>query len=111
MALGSNVFSYSQALFPSSSFCPNHSMDVACILSPCYMLALSVASPDLHLWTNHHLESLPELFEPISPDSAEFQSDVCVKAVRESTEEGKKVERNKGDKFIGLWRRKENPVA
>jgi tRNA (guanine-N7-)-methyltransferase len=67
-------------------------------------------SPDLHLWTEHHLSALPQLFAPISPDSDDFKSDPCVRAIRESTEEGKKVARNKGDKFVSLWRRLEDPV-
>jgi hypothetical protein len=29
----------------------------------------------------------------------------------QSTEEGKKVARNQGDKYIGLWRRRENPTS
>ena len=30
-------------------------------------------------------------------------------AVRGETEEGRKVERNKGEKFVGVWRRKPDP--
>lgn len=30
-------------------------------------------------------------------------------AVRGETEEGRKVERNKGEKFVGVWRRKQDP--
>ena len=32
-----------------------------------------------------------------------------VRCIREETEEGKKVSRNKGNKFVSVWRRKENP--
>jgi len=31
-------------------------------------------------------------------------------AVRMETEEGKKVERNEGEKFVGVWRRRADPV-
>ena len=32
-----------------------------------------------------------------------------VRCIREETEEGKKVSRNKGNKFVSVWRRRENP--
>ena len=32
-----------------------------------------------------------------------------VKCIREETEEGKKVSRNDGKKFVGVWRRREDP--
>ena len=32
-----------------------------------------------------------------------------VRCIREETEEGKKVSRNKGKKFVSVWRRRENP--
>jgi tRNA (guanine-N7-)-methyltransferase len=36
--------------------------------------------------------------------------DECVKAMRVETEEGKKVERNKGLKFVACFRRVEDPA-
>lgn len=33
-----------------------------------------------------------------------------VRAIREETEEGKKVGRNGGRKFVGVWRRREDPA-
>jgi len=33
-----------------------------------------------------------------------------VRCIREETEEGKKVTRNKGRKFVGVWRRREDPL-
>ncbi|KAL7746975.1 tRNA (guanine-N(7)-)-methyltransferase (tRNA(m7G46)-methyltransferase) [Sorochytrium milnesiophthora] len=57
---------------------------------------------DLHEWMVEHLEAHP-LFERI-PD-AEAEADPVVPYVRESTEEGKKVARNQGDKFLALFRR------
>lgn len=32
-----------------------------------------------------------------------------VRCIREETEEGKKVSRNGGKKFVGVWRRREDP--
>ncbi|KAK0193627.1 putative methyltransferase [Armillaria mellea] len=62
---------------------------------------------DLHEWMKAHLEAFP-LFEPIDEDTlrAEGKGPI-VDAVYTSTEEGKKVERNKGDKWLACFRRKE----
>lgn len=35
--------------------------------------------------------------------------DPCIPIMQTSTEEGKKVSRNGGDKFVAVWQRKENP--
>ena len=61
---------------------------------------------DLHNWMVGHLEDSP-LFERMSDE--ELVGDVCVDTMRISTEEGKKVERNKGDKWIACFRRLEDP--
>ncbi|KAN0063931.1 tRNA (guanine-N(7)-)-methyltransferase (tRNA(m7G46)-methyltransferase) [Thecaphora frezii] len=62
---------------------------------------------DLHLWMVRHLEDFP-LFQRIGED--ELKDDPCVDAVKYATEEGKKVERNKGDKWFAAFRRIEDPV-
>ncbi len=49
-----------------------------------------------------------ELWERVSED--ELEKDSCVKIMMEETEEGKKVSRNGGKKFVGVWRRRENPA-
>jgi hypothetical protein len=64
---------------------------------------------DLHLWTERHFLALPDLFEQIPADSAEYKADPCIAAIHDSTEEGKKVARNNGDKYILVWRRKDDP--
>jgi tRNA (guanine-N7-)-methyltransferase len=61
---------------------------------------------DLHRWMAHHFEDHP-LFERI-PDE-ELVEDVCVEVMRNDTEEGKKVTRNGGQKWIACFRRKEDP--
>src|ERR1700712_370274 len=61
---------------------------------------------DLHLWMKGHFETSP-LFEKLSDE--ELESDECVSIMTKETEEGKKVERNKGKKFIVCFRRLEDP--
>ncbi|CAH0056435.1 unnamed protein product [Clonostachys solani] len=60
----------------------------------------------LHHWMVEHLDAHP-LFERISEE--EQEKDECVQVMRTETEEGKKVARNKGDKFVALFRRLEDP--
>ncbi|KAF9234605.1 guanine-N-7 methyltransferase [Melanogaster broomeanus] len=62
---------------------------------------------DLHLWMKGHLGAFP-LFESIS--ETELRQQGCgpiLDAVYSSTEEGKKVERNGGEKWLACFRRKE----
>lgn len=61
---------------------------------------------DLHNWMVEHFEAHP-MFEKVV--GAEVDEDECVKAMTVETEEGKKVERNKGRKFVAVFRRKEDP--
>ena len=61
---------------------------------------------DLHQWMVHHLETHPA-FERISKEDEE--SDVCVQTMMIETEEGKKVERNNGRKFVACFRRLDDP--
>lgn len=61
---------------------------------------------DLHEWMVKHLEEHP-LFERLSK---EWESqDKCVSIMRDATEEGKKVARNKGDKYIACFVRLPTP--
>ena len=67
---------------------------------------------ELHQWIVKHFEGeeagdVRDLWERVTDE--ELQEDVCVKVMSEETEEGKKVTRNNGTKFVGVWRRKENP--
>ncbi|KAG4430587.1 tRNA (guanine-N(7)-)-methyltransferase (tRNA(m7G46)-methyltransferase) [Cadophora sp. M221] len=61
---------------------------------------------DLHNWMVQHLEAHPS-FERVPEE--EQEADPCVKIMRVETEEGKKVERNQGQKFVALFRRLEDP--
>ncbi|QHS72046.1 tRNA (guanine46-N7)-methyltransferase [Saccharomyces paradoxus] len=62
---------------------------------------------DLHEWMVKHLEEHP-LFERLSKEWEE--NDECVKIMRNATEEGKKVERKKGDKFVACFTRLSTPT-
>ncbi|KAJ1667126.1 tRNA (guanine-N(7)-)-methyltransferase (tRNA(m7G46)-methyltransferase) [Coemansia sp. RSA 1813] len=62
---------------------------------------------DLHDWNVKHLDAFP-LFERI-PD-AELENDPAIPCVVNSTEEGKKVARNKGEKHLACYRRIEDPA-
>ncbi|KAG5367988.1 tRNA (guanine-N(7)-)-methyltransferase [Yarrowia sp. C11] len=61
---------------------------------------------DLHEWMVKHLAAHP-LFERLTKE--EEDADPCVATMLVETEEGKKVARNEGDKFVACFRRKENP--
>lgn len=63
---------------------------------------------DLHEWMKSHLDAFP-LFESVSEEDlrAEGKGDI-LDAVYTSTEEGKKVERNQGEKWLACYRRIEN---
>ena len=67
---------------------------------------------ELHQWIVKHFEGeeageLKELWERVPEE--ELGEDVCVKTMSEETEEGKKVTRNNGRKFVGVWRRRVDP--
>ncbi|KAI5959195.1 hypothetical protein CANMA_004122 [Candida margitis] len=61
---------------------------------------------DLHHWMVKHLEQHP-LFERLSKEWE--QQDKCVEIMYNSTEEGQKVERNKGSKWVACFKRLPNP--
>jgi tRNA (guanine-N7-)-methyltransferase len=61
---------------------------------------------DLHKWMVEHFER-HESFERIG--EAEQEEDECVKIMSTETEEGKKVGRNQGVKYVACFRRVEDP--
>ena len=61
---------------------------------------------DLHLWMAEHFEAHPS-FRRVKDEDVE--SDECVEVMRTETEEGKKVERNAGTKFVAVFERLEDP--
>ena len=64
---------------------------------------------NLHDWMAHHLNDFP-LFEYIPTEELET-TDPVIEQIRNATEEGKKVSRNNGDKFVACFRRLERPKA
>ncbi|MCJ1373157.1 tRNA (guanine-N(7)-)-methyltransferase (tRNA(m7G46)-methyltransferase) [Loxospora ochrophaea] len=60
---------------------------------------------DLHKWMVKHFDIHPS-FERVSRE--EQEADICVQTMRVETEEGKKVERNRGEKFVACFRRLED---
>ena len=64
---------------------------------------------DLHDWMVKHLTEFP-LFERIEEEELILEGKgTVVEAVKTATEEGRKVERNKGDKWFAAFRRLEKP--
>lgn len=61
---------------------------------------------DLHEWMVKHLEEHP-LFERLSKDWE--KQDKCVQLMWNSTEEGQKVSRNKGSKWVACFKRLPTP--
>jgi tRNA (guanine-N7-)-methyltransferase len=79
---------------------------------------------ELHRWMVRHFEAgdeeeeeedegggaktaIREMWERLTEE--ELAADPCVKVMMEETEEGKKVTKNNGPKFVAVWRRKEDP--
>ena len=63
---------------------------------------------ELHDWMVEHFVEFP-LFERVSEDN--LQHDPVIPKLYESTEEGQKVSRNKGDKYLAVFRRIEDPAS
>lgn len=62
---------------------------------------------DLHEWMKTHLEAFP-LFESVTENELrQHGHGPILDAVYHSTEEGRKVERNSGEKWLACFRRKE----
>ena len=53
-----------------------------------------------------HFEKHPS-FERVGDE--EQEKDICVEVMKNETEEGKKVTRNNGHKYVALFRRVEDP--
>ena len=71
---------------------------------------------EYHHWILKHFRQNEEsgvgagvtgLFERVSEE--ELERDPCVQVMKDATEEGKKVSRNKGNKFVAVFRRKADP--
>ncbi|KAK9478010.1 putative methyltransferase-domain-containing protein [Lipomyces japonicus] len=80
--------------------------EYAYILRPGGVVYTITDVKDLHEWMVLHLEAHP-LFKRLSKEWEE--QDACVRIMTTDTEEGKKVERNKGDKFVACFERLDTP--
>lgn len=61
---------------------------------------------DLHVWMRGHFEAHASF---VRLSEREEDEDECVKLMRQATEEGRKVERHGGHKFVACFRRIEDP--
>lgn len=61
---------------------------------------------DLHNWMVEHFEAHPS-FQRV--ESGELEDDEAVKVMTTETEEGKKVERNGGTKYVAVFKRLDDP--
>ncbi|RLN88828.1 hypothetical protein BBJ28_00002888 [Nothophytophthora sp. Chile5] len=79
--------------------------EYAYLLAPGGILYTITDVEELHQWHVAKCSSHP-CFERIPDD--ELSADPCVKAMTEETEEGKKVARGGGNKYVAVFRRKRN---
>ncbi|KAK3316106.1 putative methyltransferase-domain-containing protein [Apodospora peruviana] len=82
--------------------------EYAYVLRPGGIVYTITDVPDLHEWMVGHFDAHP-LFERVSQE--EQEADPCVAIMRTETEEGKKVERHSGQKYVALYRRLEDPLT
>lgn len=80
--------------------------EYAYVLKPGGIVYTITDVEDLHMWMAEHFNG-HELFERLTPE--ELAEDECVAIMATATEEGKKVERNKGEKFTACFRRLPDP--
>ena len=65
---------------------------------------------DLHEWMVGHFEGHASFVRVAEEElTGEGEIGECVKSMRTETEEGKKVERNNGEKLVAVFRRVEDP--
>ena len=80
--------------------------EYAYILRPQGKLYTCTDVKDLHEWMVLHLDAHP-LFRRLTAE--ECEADPCVPCVMNDTEEGIKVARNKGDKYLAVYERLVTP--
>jgi tRNA (guanine-N7-)-methyltransferase len=80
--------------------------EYAYVLAPGGIVYTITDVHDLHEWMVEHFEK-HQSFERVGDE--EVEADPCVHIMKTETEEGKKVERNGGMKFVALFRKLEDP--
>ena len=84
--------------------------EYAYVLRPGGVIYTITDVKDLHEWMDKHLEDFP-LFSKVSEEQLREEGHGPVlDAVITGTEEGKKVERNKGQKYLACFKRTEQPA-
>jgi len=81
--------------------------EYAYVLRPGGLLYTATDVEDLHKWMVSHITQ-HQLFVRVTEE--ELEDDIVVDKVLQSTEEGQKVARNNGDKYLAVFRRIEDPV-
>ena len=85
---------------------PTLASEYAYVLRPGGIVYTITDVEDLHLWMAKHFDDHP-LFQRISQEG--LDADECVATMMTETEEGKKVTRNKGNKYVACFTRLEDP--
>ena len=85
---------------------PTLNAEYAYVLRPGGVLYTITDVRDLHEWMVGHLGAHPSFERVPEREQDEYE---CVRVMRTETEEGKKVERNRGEKFVACYRRLEDP--
>jgi tRNA (guanine-N7-)-methyltransferase len=80
--------------------------EYAFVLRPSGIIYTITDVQDLHQWMVEHFEAHPA-FERVSKEEEDV--DECVRIMSTETEESKKVHRNKGPKYVSLFRRLPDP--
>jgi tRNA (guanine-N7-)-methyltransferase len=84
--------------------------EYAYVLRPGGIIHTITDVKDLHEWMVKHLENFP-LFERVEEHTLVAEGHAKVlEAVKTATEEGKKVERNGGNKYLACFRRLADPL-
>ncbi|KAI1004060.1 tRNA (guanine-N(7)-)-methyltransferase [Podosphaera aphanis] len=91
-----------KARIVSATLCSEY----AYVLRPGGIIYTITDVEDLHTWMVDHLESHPA-FARVA--ESEQEEDQCVQIMRVKTEEGMKVDRNAGPKYVALFKRLQDP--
>lgn len=83
--------------------------EYAYVLRPGGIVYIITDVKQLYDWMDKHLGQHP-LFKRLQRDQGKLKDDPCVEAVFTATEEGKKVERNRGDKWFSAFERLDDPT-
>lgn len=93
---------------PTREYSPTLLAEYAYVLRPGGIIYTITDVRNLHDWMVHHLTEFP-LFELIPIEELE-KVDPIVDQIKNATEEGKKVSRKNGDKFVACFRRLDSPT-